>query len=161
NLRKILKVAKGNYNHTQGVIMKKDAFYHLLIKVLNELYTTELELTHALPEMAQAVTSQELKNAFESHLTETENQLDRLKQIFSSLEENIEEGQGEVITSLVNEGKEIIDSNFPDYVKDAALIAAAQCIEHYEIAQYGTARTFAKELELDDIVDLLQESLNE
>lgn len=136
-------------------------FYKLFFIELKELYNVELQLVEALPNMVSAASHEKLKEAFNTHLEETKNQVKRLEQAFSILKEVPAGNECEAMKGLIHEAQEIQAQNFPSAVSDAALIGIAQKVEHYEIASYGTARTFAKHLELEEIVDLLQESLNE
>ena len=125
-----------------------------------DLYSAETQLVEALPKLAQAATHDELKTAFQHHLDETRDHVRRLEeirgQIGSSMNETCDGMKG-----LISEGEETIEANGDSTVKDAALIAAAQRVEHYEIAAYGTARTLAGELGLDDARDLLNQTLDE
>jgi ferritin-like metal-binding protein YciE len=142
--------------------MKAKGFMDLFELELKDLYSAEKQLTKALPKMAKAATNEELKQAFESHLEETEGQIGRLEKIFEQLD--IAYGRVEkckAMEGLVEEGKEIMEEGLEPDVLDAALICAAQKVEHYEIAGYGCARTFAQQLGLQDIADLLQETLDE
>lgn len=142
--------------------MAHDAFYKLFLHELSGLYSIEHQILEALPDMIQSSTTPELKDALEHHLKETKNQVKRLDQVFSELGEEYSGEKSEGISGILEEGQEIIKfSDYPDRVKDAAIIAAAQRIEHYEIASYGTARTFAEHLNLEEIVELLQKTLDE
>jgi ferritin-like metal-binding protein YciE len=125
-----------------------------------DLYSAEQQLVSALPKMAQAATNQELREAFEHHLDETRDQVRRLEEIraeIASTHSQICKG----MQGLIAEGQEIIAAGGDATVRDAALISAAQRIEHYEIAAYGTARTLAGELDLGDARDLLDQTLDE
>jgi ferritin-like metal-binding protein YciE len=142
--------------------MKAKGFQDLLELELKDLYSAEKQLTKALPKMAKAATNDDLKNAFESHLEETEGQIERLEQIFKQL--NVSYSRVEkckAMEGLIEEGQDIMEEGLVPDVLDAALICAAQKVEHYEIAGYGCARTFAQQLGLDDIANLLQETLDE
>lgn len=135
----------------------RDAFVH----ELKDLYNAERRIMEGLPKMASCATHETLKAAFTMHLEETRKQVTRLEQAFSILGEKAEGETCEAMEGLVKEGEEILEaSGHPDVI-DALLIGAAQRIEHYEIAGYGTARAMAKELGFSDIVDLLQETLDE
>jgi ferritin-like metal-binding protein YciE len=138
-----------------------DSFQTLFIDQLQDLYDAETRLTKALPQMEDAASSQELKNAFRQHLGETQNQVTRLEQIFQQLGETPGRETCEAMKGLVKEGDEIVQASGDPDVKDAALIAAAQRVEHYEISGYGTARNFAHRLGRDDIARLLEETLEE
>ena len=132
----------------------------LFVDELKDMYNAENQLTKALPQMAKK-TSEKLKNAFESHLSETENQIKRLDKVFKELEMEPKGKKCEAMAGLVKEAKEMMDEVEDENVLDAALISAGQKVEHYEIASYGTLRTFAEILGLSDSVDLLQENLDE
>ena len=133
----------------------------VFVDQLKDLYSCESQLIKALPKMAKAAASPELKAAFEEHLEETKGQVDRLVTIFEQLEGSPKGKKCKAMEGLVEEGSEFIDADGEDSVKDAALICAAQKVEHYEIASYGCARTFATLLGLDEVAELLQETLDE
>jgi ferritin-like metal-binding protein YciE len=141
--------------------MKLESLHDLLVDELKDLYNAETQLTKALPKMAKAAASHELRTAFEEHLKETEHQIERLDTIFKQLEASPKGKKCKAMTGLIEEGKEMMEMDGEEAVKDAALIAAAQRVEHYEIAGYGTVRTFAQLLGLDDAANLLQETLDE
>jgi ferritin-like metal-binding protein YciE len=134
----------------------RDLFEHEVA----DLHSAETQLVGALPKLAQAASDEKLREAFEHHLQETRDHVRRLEeiraQIGSSLSEECKGMQG-----LIKEGAEIVSGEGDPIVRDAALIAAAQRVEHYEIAAYGTARTLADELDLDDAKDLLDQTLDE
>jgi ferritin-like metal-binding protein YciE len=133
----------------------------LLVHQLEDLYSAEEQLISALPKMSQAASSSELKQAFDQHLGETKRQKDRLDQAFRLLNCEPESHTCAAMEGLVEEGSEVIGAKGDPDVKDAALIAAAQRVEHYEIAAYGCARTFAQRLGRNDVANLLQQSLDE
>lgn len=143
--------------------MPKDSFFELFIEGITDALNGEQQIVEALPKVIQSVTMPELKDALEVHLEETENQISRLQQIFSSLNLSPSSDQetNYIMESLIAKGDAIMKRKLPSMVKDAALIAACQCIEHYEIAVYGTLATYADQLELKDIADLLEETLSE
>lgn len=141
--------------------MAKNEFYHLFLMEIRDLYSAENQLLKALPKMAAAASHEDLREAFLMHLNETKGQVDRLNAIFTSLNEKSAGEECPAMKGLIKEGEEIINSNFSPIVKDAALIGAAQRVEHYEIAGYGVAKTFAKHLELSEAAKLLQETLDE
>ena len=116
---------------------------------LQDLYDAEQRLTKAIPKMAEAAGCSELKQAFEHHLQETKNQVTRLERVFSLLGKEAKTKTCEAMKGLVSEGEEIIKAKGDADVKDAALIAAAQRVEHYEMAGYGSARNFAMRLGLE------------
>lgn len=134
----------------------------LFVHNLKDIYNAEQQLLQALPKMAKASSSQELKEAFKHHLDETREQVRRLEKIFEHLEFSPTGQVCPAMKGLVDEAKEIIDDeNIPSNVKDSALIAAAQKVEHYEIASYGTVVHFAKLLGDKEAHHLLSETLKE
>lgn len=141
--------------------MKLETLQDLLVDQLKDIYSAENQLLKALPKMAKAASSDALREAFESHLTETEKQVERLDQIFERLEVKPGRKKCKAMEGLLEEGKEAISEDAEPMVHDAALIAAAQRVEHYEIAAYGCVRTFATLLGDNATADLLEESLNE
>jgi len=141
--------------------MKLDSLRDVFLEELKDLYNAENQLTKALPKLAKAASSEELRTAFENHLQETESQIERLETIFQQLNANAKGKRCKAMMGLIEEGKEIIEKDGEDAVKDAALIAAAQKVEHYEMAGYGTVRTFAQLLGLEEAANLLQETLDE
>ena len=142
--------------------MKMKTFEDLFHHELKDLYSAEKQLTKALPKMAKAATNEDLRQAFEDHLQETEVQLQRLEQIFTQLGIPTTRVQKcKAMEGLIEEGKEVMEEDMEPELLDAALICAAQRVEHYEIAGYGCARTFAQRLGLADIADLLQTTLDE
>jgi ferritin-like metal-binding protein YciE len=138
-----------------------DSLRELLIEELSDLYSAEKQLTVALPKMAKAANSENLQAAFTSHLEETRGQIDRLDQVFELLDEKPKRKKCKAMEGLIEEGKEVIDEDGVPEVKDAALIGAAQRVEHYEMAGYGTARALAETLGLSKVVKLLQATLDE
>lgn len=141
--------------------MQLNTLKDLYIEQLRDLYSAETQLVEALPKMAQAATSADLKKAFQGHLDETKHQKQRLEKIFSELGATPQGETCEAMKGLIKEGEEIIKTPAQAAVKDAALIAAAQRVEHYEMAGYGTVRTFANELGYDSAKSLLQQTLDE
>jgi len=133
----------------------------LLVLQLEDLLSAENQLISALPKMANAATCSHLKSAFESHLQETKHHQERLQSAFRMLGKEPKSETCEAMKGLISEGQEIINSTGDADVKDSALIAAAQRVEHYEIAGYGCARTFARRLHREDLAQLLQETLEE
>lgn len=133
----------------------------LFIDELKDVYNAENQITKALPKMAQAATSPELKAAFETHLQETQGQIKRLEQIFQLLGESPQGKVCKAMQGIVAEGEEMMGEDAKPTVMDAALISSAQRVEHYEITGYGTLRTFAQELGHDEAASLLQETLDE
>lgn len=142
--------------------MEHGEFYHLFLKELHGLYNGEKQLINALPNMIEGATSPDLKKVFQTHLNETIQQKKRLERIYSQLGEAPSTGADcQVIKNLIEEANEILHGSFHNMVKDAGLIGVAQCIEHIEIARYGITKRFAKLLDMEEAVDLLQESSNE
>ena len=142
--------------------MSKKEFQLLFLDQLKDVYDAENQIDRALPKMIQGATSPDLKKALESHLEETYHQVERLDRIFSILKEKPTGKTCAAMQGLLKEGKEVLNSKeLGGLVKDAAIISAAQTVEHYEIARYGTLRTFAKEFGYDEICDLLDETLAE
>jgi ferritin-like metal-binding protein YciE len=141
--------------------MKLESLQELLIDELKDLYSAENQLVKALPKMAKAASSPELKAAFEEHLEETKEQVKRLVTIFAQLDGTAKGKKCKAMEGLIEEGSDFIEAEGDESVKDAALICAAQKVEHYEMAGYGCARTFAQLLGLNEVADLLQETLDE
>lgn len=133
----------------------------LFLEQLEDLYDAEKRLVDALPKMADAAASGQLKNAFNEHYRQTEGHVRRLESIFQMLGREPSRETCEAMKGLIEEGKEMIDAKGNQNVKDAALIAAAQRVKHYEIAGYGTVRTIAQQLGHTRAADMLQQTLNE
>jgi len=141
--------------------MKMKTMHDLFVHELKDLHSAEKQLTKALPKMAKAATNDDLRQAFESHLEETERHVVRIEEILEQLDLPTRGPRCKAMEGLIEEGKEILEEDMEDHVRDAALIAAAQRVEHYEIAAYGSARTFAHQLGHDDIAEKLQQTLDE
>ena len=150
-----------NWNNQRRDKMKLDNLKKLYVEELRDLYNAENQLVKALPKMAKAASSDELKQAFEDHLEQTEGHVERLEEIFKGLDESPKGKTCKAMKGLVEEGSEILEEEGEDSVLDAGIIAAAQKVEHYEIASYGTVRTFAQLLGEDEAAELLQETLDE
>jgi ferritin-like metal-binding protein YciE len=133
----------------------------LLVVQLQDLYDAEQRLTNALPRMAEASSNNQLRSAFWEHLGETKQHVARLERIFDALGLSPERETCEAMKGLIAKGEEAINADGESDVKDAALIAAAQRVEHYEIAGYGSVRSFAQQLGLQKIAQLLQLTLDE
>ncbi|HVX11010.1 MAG TPA: ferritin-like domain-containing protein [Pirellulales bacterium] len=144
-----------------GMPMTLDNLSELLVVQLEDLYSAEMQLIDALPKMEEAAHSAELKTAFRNHLTETKAQKQRLERVFGLLGHEAKKHTCEAMQGLIAEGEEIINAEGDADVKDAALIAAAQRVEHYEIAGYGCVRTFAHRLGHHEVGELLQGTLDE
>ncbi|MBA3551055.1 ferritin-like domain-containing protein [Patescibacteria group bacterium] len=141
--------------------MKYSTLDDLLLLKIKSLYDTEQELIKALPKMAKKASSEELKNAFRSHLEETKAQKERLEKVFEIMGKKAQKVKVEAIRGLVEDSKWLMEEDMSPLALDAALIGAAQYVEHYEIAGYGTAKSWAEELGYDDIAELLDETLKE
>lgn len=133
----------------------------LLVDELKDLYSAEKQIIAALPKMAKAASSPDLRRAFERHLEETRRQLERLEQIGEDLEVKLSGKKCKGMEGLIDEGKELMEEDLDENALDAGLIGAAQKVEHYEIAAYGTARTHAEMLGYTKVARLLQQTLNE
>jgi ferritin-like metal-binding protein YciE len=134
-----------------------DAF----IEELRDCYDAERQLTKALPKLAKAASSPELRDAFESHLEETKGQIERLESVFQSLDEKVRGKHCDGIAGIIEEGSAIMKEDFDESTMDACLIAAGQRAEHYEIAAYGTLVAWARAMGHDEAADALQETLDE
>src|SRR5688572_660952 len=141
--------------------MEMDHLQDLLLHELRDLYNAENQLLKALPRMAKAASSPELRKAFELHTRETKGQVQRLEKVFKSLGEKARGKKCHAMEGLIEEGKELMQEDMEPEVLDAGLIGAAQKVEHYEIASYGTVRTYAQLLGNDEAARLLQETLDE
>jgi ferritin-like metal-binding protein YciE len=128
---------------------------------LRDTYDAERQLTKALPKLAKAASSAELRAAFESHLEETRTQIERLEQVFSSLDERVRGKHCDGIAGIIEEGKSIMEEDFDENAMDACLIAAGQRAEHYEMAAYGTLVAWARAMGHTEAADLLQQTLDE
>lgn len=133
----------------------------LFVHELSDIHSAERQLTKALPRLARAAHNPALKDGFETHLTETEGQIERLDQVVEMLGIKVRRIKCAAMEGLVEEGKEIIDSIEEGPLRDAALIGGAQKVEHYEIAAYGTLVALAKQLGYKEVLPLLTETLNE
>lgn len=141
--------------------MKVKNLHDLFIDELRDLYSAEKQLIKALPKMAKNATSDELREGFEEHLQQTEEQAQRLERIFENLEVSPRGKKCVAMEGLIEEGKELMEEEMEETVLDAALIAAAQKVEHYEIAGYGTVVAWARMLGEEEAAELLEETLNE
>jgi ferritin-like metal-binding protein YciE len=133
----------------------------LLVEQLQDLYDAEHQLTEALPKMAQAARNPQIQQAFTSHLAETQRHISRLEQVFQIVGVQAQRKTCKAMKGLIEEGNEVLKEDADADVKDAALIAAGNRVEHYEIAGYGTVRTFTNLLGLSNAGDLLQQTLDE
>lgn len=138
-----------------------DSLQKLYISELRDLYSAENQLVKALPKMAKGASTDDLRDAFAKHLKQTETHVERLEEIFEELEENPRGKTCHAMKGLIEEGSEILDQEGDPTVIDAGIIVAAQKVEHYEIASYGSVRTFARLLGEKKAEDLLQATLDE
>jgi ferritin-like metal-binding protein YciE len=141
--------------------MEMQSLKELYLEELKDLYSAEKQLVKALPKMAKNATNSELKQAFTDHLQETEGHVERLEQIFEMLGESSPRKKCKGMEGLIEEAKELLEEDASEEVLDAGLISKAQHVEHYEMAGYGTVRTYARQLGLEDQAELLQETLDE
>ena len=135
-----------------------DELFH---DTLKDIYYAEKKILSALPKMAKAAQNEDLRAAFEKHKTETEGQIDRLEQVFALIEEKPQGKKCAAIEGILEEGQEIIKEYKGSPALDAGLVSAAQSVEHYEIARYGTLRTWAEELGFNQAMKLLQQTLDQ
>lgn len=141
--------------------MKMRTLEDLFVDELKDIYDAERRITKALPKMIKAASSEELSAAFEEHLQQTEEQIARLDRIFESMDKAPGRKTCQAMVGLIEEGQAMMEEDASDAVMDAALIAAAQKIEHYEIATYGCLRDWAQLLENDEVARILQQTLDE
>ena len=141
--------------------MEIDSLRKLYIEELKDLYSAEKQILQALPKMAKKASNPQLKAGFEEHLRQTEGHVQRLEQIFEGLGKSPRGKKCKGMEGVIEEGKEVMQEDMDDDTRDAALIAAAQRVEHYEMAGYGTVRTYAQLLGERDAVKLLQTTLDE
>ena len=135
--------------------------HQLFMDELADIYSAEQQLVKALPKMAEAANAEELREAIEEHLEETKNQISRIEQAVEALGESLKQKKCKAMEGLIAEGKEMLEDNEDSPALDAALIAAAQKVEHYEIASYGTLCAWAALMQHEDALQLLKENLNE
>jgi ferritin-like metal-binding protein YciE len=141
--------------------MTTDDLREILTDQIKDLYDAEKQLVKALPKLAQAASCGELSEAITSHLTETQTHVSRLEEVFNALGIPSKGKPCKAMKGLLEEGNEAIQENETGELRDIAIIAGSQRVEHYEISAYGTARTLAEKLELEDVVDLLQQTEEE
>jgi ferritin-like metal-binding protein YciE len=157
--------AKSAPTSNRGIVKAKstaaEGLKELFVDSLKDIYWAEKALTKALPKMAKNATTQNLIDGINAHLTETEEQIARLEQVFSIVGEKAVAKKCEAMDGLIKEGQDIMESTEQGPVRDAGIIAASQKIEHYEIATYGTIIAFAKTLGMDDVADILHVTLEE
>jgi ferritin-like metal-binding protein YciE len=138
-----------------------DSLNKLYVESLKDLYSAEKQILQALPKMIKASSSQQLRQALEEHRAVTEEQVRRLEQIGEELGTKLTGHKCKAMQGIIEEGQDVLDANSDDAVRDAALIAAAQRVEHYEMAGYGCSRTYARLLGYDSAAELLQKTLDE
>ncbi len=141
--------------------MKLESLKQLYLDELRDAYSAEDQITKALPKMIDAASSSQLSSAFQEHLDQTKRQMERLEKIFAMHSESPKGKTCKGMEGIIKEGEEFIKSRGDDATRDAALISAAQRVEHYEIAAYGTLRTYARMLNDTEAVTLLQQTLDE
>lgn len=141
--------------------MKLENLQHLYLKELRDLYDAENQITDALPKLIDAAHNSELKNALQEHLNVTQKQISRLEQIFQMLNEKPTGETCKGMKGVIKEGDEIVSAGGDPSTVDAGIISAAQRVEHYEMAGYGTVRTYAKLLGQEQMASLLQQTLQE
>jgi ferritin-like metal-binding protein YciE len=141
--------------------MEMESLRDLFIDELKDLYSAENQILKALPKMIKKASSRELKSGFEQHLKETQGHVERLDKIFEELDESPRGKKCKGMEGIIADGKELMEEDAEPEVMDAGLIGAAQHVEHYEIAGYGCVRTYAELMGEDDIVNLLQQTLDE
>jgi ferritin-like metal-binding protein YciE len=141
--------------------MRLESLNDVLLDQVSDLYDAEQQLIQALPKVSAAASSSELKAAFDEHLGQTRNHVQRLEEVFSMMGTSRTVERCEAMQGIIREGEKVLQAEGDPTARDAAIIAAAQRAEHYEIAGYGTARTLADELGLDDVSSLLEETLDE
>jgi ferritin-like metal-binding protein YciE len=141
--------------------MATKTLHDLFLNELKDIHSAERQLTRALPKMARAATNPELKQGFETHLKETRGQIERLDTVFESLDSTSRGQKCEAMEGLIAEAQELMEMELEPDALDAALIGAAQKVEHYEIASYGTVCAWAKAMKHDEALNLLLETLAE
>jgi len=141
--------------------MKLQNLENLFLHEIKDLFSAEKQLIRALPKMAKGASSEQLRAAFEEHLEQTKVHVERLEKVFSIIDKTARAEHCKAMEGLIEEGSDLLEQDGSPAVKDAGLIGAAQKVEHYEIAAYGTVRTLAEQLGKDDAVELLQQTLDE
>ena len=152
---------KASKRQSSNGAIEHSALMELFEDELKDIYWAEKALTKALPKMAKNASSEELVNAIEEHLAETEEQVTKVEQVFEILGKKPVAKKCEAMAGLIKEGEEIMKDTEKGPQRDAGIISAAQKVEHYEIASYGTLRTFAQTLGLEDAASILEEILDE
>ncbi|MFT3977659.1 MAG: ferritin-like domain-containing protein [Sphingomonas bacterium] len=145
-----------------GLFSKDIATLHdLFLHTLQDIYYAENQITKALPKMIEKATDESLRAGFEQHLEETNRQVDRLEEVFALLDERVKAVDCPAIDGIIKEANEVAGDIADKYVLDAALIASAQAVEHYEITRYGTLIAWAREMGHDQVIELLEATLEE
>ncbi len=140
---------------------EKKALHDAFVDELCDVYDAEKQVSKALPKLVKAAGSAQLREAFESHLKETHGQIERLERVFESIEEEVRGKHCAGMAGILEEGKDILSGEFEDSALDACLVAAAQRVEHYEMAAYGTLVAWARAMDHNDAAELLEASLDE
>jgi ferritin-like metal-binding protein YciE len=140
---------------------KEKDLHDLFLDQLKDIYFAEKQILKALPRMAKAATSDKLRAAFEKHHDETEGQIERLEQVFELIDKPAKGKTCDAILGILDEGKEVMDEYKGTEALDAGLLAAAQAVEHYEMARYGTMKAWAARLGMKDVVKLIDETLQQ
>ncbi len=156
-----MKTTSKNQKDQENYSIEESKLMKLFEDELKDIYWAEKALVKALPKMIKNATSEELIEAIEAHLSETEGQTKKLEEVFEAIGKTPQAKKCEAMAGLIKEAEELMKDNDKGAVRDAAIISAAQKVEHYEIASYGTLRTFAQILGLDEAVVLLEEILEE
>src|SRR5262245_32799479 len=138
---------------------QQKSLHDAFVDELRDVYDAEHQLTKALPKLAKAATSEELRDAFTSHLEETRGQIERLKQVFASIDETPRAKHCDGIAGIIEEGKGVLEEDFEEQAMDACLIASGQRAEHYEMAAYGSLIAWARAMEHNEAADLLEQNL--
>jgi ferritin-like metal-binding protein YciE len=157
----LANINRGMGRTAQGDDMAGNTLRDSLVDEVKDMYNAEKQLTKALPKLAKAANSDELRTALESHLEETQNQVSKLERVFELLDETIRGKHCAGMAGIIEEGADVLEEDFEDAVMDAAIIAAAQKTEHYEIGSYGTMIAWAEALELTEVAGILKEILDE
>jgi ferritin-like metal-binding protein YciE len=152
---------KNTKNLRRNIMAEAGTLHDAFLDELRDVYDAERQLVKALPRMAKAATSDDLRTAFEAHLEETKAHVARLEEAFGLLDEQVRGKHCEGMAGIIEEGKTIMGEEFDEETMDACLIAAAQRVEHYEMAAYGTLMAWGKAMGHNDVVDLLQQTLDE
>jgi ferritin-like metal-binding protein YciE len=140
---------------------KEKTLEDLFLHTLKDVFYAEKQILRALPKMAKAAESEELRQAFETHREETQGQIERLEEVFKILGKPARGVQCEAIMGIIEEGKEVMEDFADSEALDAGILAAAQAVEHYEITRYGSLKTWAQELGMQDAAKLLDQNLQE